>query len=189
MNPIALSIQDARPGGLLRMIATQLSARGLPGGYCHDDGGSLLRVTGLTGLHCTVIAEDSGYVLADCWPAGPPAPDPAALAATAMRVLGDQNDWQPGPQVSDPDLTLLGRVGLALRATGLSVALDVQADERNFEVYAQLVVTRLGQSWRGQVRIGDDGALSWEYDDPHISDPAHRALQIADMLAVLAGGT
>jgi hypothetical protein len=190
VNLIVPGAGDGGPGGLLALVAAGLAARGVPGGYCHqEDGGCLLRVTGLAGRHCTVIADDSGYVLADCWPAGPRCPDPAVLAATVMRVLGDREDWQPGPPVTDPDLALLGRVGLALRAGGLAVRLDVQADERNLEVCAQVVVTSAGQPGRGQVRIGDDGALSWECDTPHPGQQQQQAERIAGIVAAIAAGT
>ncbi|HEY7145474.1 MAG TPA: hypothetical protein VH637_14620 [Streptosporangiaceae bacterium] len=159
----------------------ELSARRLPVGYSFEDDGCLLRVTGLPGRWCTVIADDSGYVLVDCWPAGPPAPDPATLAATAMRVLGDREDWQPGPRVSDPDLTLLGRVGLALRAAGLAAALSIHADQANLEVCAQIMVTRPGRPGRGEVRVGEDGTFTWECQRLRSAEEA--AARIAELLA------
>jgi hypothetical protein len=181
VNPIAPGTQAARPGGLLSVIAMELSARRLPAGYSFEDDGCLLRVTGLPGRYCTVIADDSGYVLADCWPAGPPALDPAVLAATAVRVLGDRQDWRPGPPVTDPDLTLLGQVGLALRSAGLAVALNIHADQANLEVCVQIAVTCPGRPGRGEVRVGDDGTFTWECQRLHSADEA--AARIAELLA------
>jgi hypothetical protein len=180
--------QPARPGGLLSQVAAGLAARNLPIRYSHDQDEGLLRVTGLASRYCTVIAEDSGYVLADCWPAGPPPPRASpppprasALAATAMRVLGDREGWQPGDPVTDPDLTLLSRAGLALRAAGLTVRLNVLADEKNLEVCTQIVVTRPGRPGRGEVRIGDDGTFTWECH--HSRSPGETVNRIASILA------
>jgi hypothetical protein len=174
---------------MLHLIAAGLSARNLPIRYTHDQEEGLLRITGLAGRYCTVIADDSSYVLVDCWPAGPPAPRAAALAATAMRIVGDHDDWRPGDPVSDPDLTLLSRVGLALRAAGLTVRLNVLADEKNLEVFTQITVTHPRRPERGQLRIGDDGTITWECDHPHSADQQHHAAHITNMLAIIAGAT
>jgi hypothetical protein len=174
-------MKPARPGGLLSVIAMELSARRLPAGYSFEDDGCLLRVTGLPGRHCTVIADDSGYVLADCWPAGPPPPAPAVLARMAMRVLSDQDDWQPGPPVTDPDLTLISAAGLALRAAGLAVRLDIHADQANLEACTQITITRPGWPGWGEVRIGDDGTFTWECH--HARSPGQTAERIAGILA------
>jgi hypothetical protein len=173
--------RPARPGGLLSQVAAGLAARNLPIRCTHDQDEGLLRITGLASRYCTVIAEDSGHVLIDCWPAGPPPPRASALAATAMRVLGDREDWQPGDPVTDPDLTLLSRAGLALRAAGLTVRLNVLADEKNLEVCTQITVTHPGQPGRGEVRIGDDGTFTWECH--HSRTPGETAGRIAGILA------
>jgi hypothetical protein len=182
VNPSApQGTQPARPGGLLSQVAAGLAAGNLPIRCTHDQDEGLLRITGLASRYCTVIADDSGYVLVDCWPASPPSPRASALAATAMRVLGDREDWQPGEPVTDPDLTLLSRAGLALRAAGLTVRLNVLADEKNLEVCTQITVTSPGRPGRGEVRIGDDGTFTWECQHPH---PAGETVnRIAELLA------
>jgi hypothetical protein len=174
-------MQAARPGGLLSVIAMELAARRLPVGYSFEDDGCLLRVTGLPGRYCTVIADDSGYVLADCWPASPPAPRAGVLAATAMRVLSDRDDWRPGPPVTDPDLTLISAAGLALRAAGLTVRLDIHADQANLEACTQITITRPDVPGRGEVRIGDDGTFTWECQ--HSPSPGETAKRVAGIMA------
>ncbi|HEY7145710.1 MAG TPA: hypothetical protein VH637_15825 [Streptosporangiaceae bacterium] len=186
MNPSTpQDTQPARPGGLLSQVAASLAARSLPIRCTHDQDEGLLRITGLASRYCTVIAEDSGHVLADCWPAGPPPPRASALAATAMRVLDDREDWQPGDPVNDPDLTLLSRAGLALRAAGLTVRLNILADQANLEACTQIVVTRPGRPGRGEVRIGDDGTFTWECQQPHTA--GETAERIASILTGIAG--
>ncbi|HEY7147441.1 MAG TPA: hypothetical protein VH637_24610 [Streptosporangiaceae bacterium] len=190
MNPSTPQhTQASRPGGLLRQVAAGLAARNLPIRCTHDQDEGLLRITGLASRYCTVIADDSGYVLVDCWPASPPPPRAAALAATAMRVLDDREDWRPGEPVNDPDLTLLSRAGLALRAAGLTVRLNVLADEQNLEAFAQITVTHPGRPERGQLRIGDDGTITWECDQPHSGDEQHLARRIGNVLASIVGIT
>lgn len=47
------------------------------------------------------------------------------------------------------------------------MALNVYADQESFEIYTHLAVTRPGRPDRGEVSIGEDGALVWECEYPH----------------------
>jgi hypothetical protein len=171
------------PGDLMRQVAGELAGRGLNVAYPGRDDSCCLTVTGLPGRYCSVEVSDDGYVLLEYWPAVPGTADPALLAAQAMRVLGGPEGWRPDERICPPGQALIRAAGQALRSAGLAVILNVHADEENFEICAQLAVTRPGRPDRGEVNIGEDGALSWECDYPHGGQPGNRAGRIGDVLA------
>jgi hypothetical protein len=177
------------PGGLIRQVAGELAGRGLNVEYPVHVDSCCLTVTGLPGWYCSVEVSEEGYVLLEYWPAVAGTADPAVLAAQAMRVLGGPEGWRPDERICPPGQALIRAAGLALRSAGLAVALDVHADEENFEICTQLAVTRPGRPDRGEVSIGEDGALSWECDYPHGAQSGNRAGRIGNVLAgVLAPG-
>lgn len=177
------------PGGLMRQVAGELAGRGLNVAYPVQDDSCCLTVTGLPGRCCSVEVSDDGYVLFEYVPAVAGTADPAVLAAQAARVLGGPEGWRPDERICRPGQALIRAAGLALRSAGLAVALNVYADEENFEICTQLGVTRPGRPDRGEVSIGEDGALSWECDYPHGGQPATMAGRIGHVLAgVLAPG-
>ena len=173
------------PGGLMRQVAGELAGRGLNVEYPVHDDSCCLKITGLPGRYCSVEVDDDGFVLLEYWPAGSGTADPAMLAAQAMRVLGGPEGWRPGERICRPGQPLIRAAGRALRSAGLAVALHVPADEETFETCAHLAVTRPGQPDRGEVSIGEDGALIWECDYPHDAQPATTAGRIGNVLAVV----
>lgn len=151
------------PGELMRLVADGLTQKGFPSQLPAYSDSRRLTITA-PAARCTLSVEDSGSV---CWDWQPPAGqavDPHHLADLASLLLTGQPSTCPRP--SDPGqpsrFTLKGAVGHELAARGLRARMEICTDHESFDVDAVMVATAPGG--RAEVRVTDDGALSWEHD-------------------------
>jgi hypothetical protein len=109
--------------------------------------------------------EDCGLITWEWHPAAAGGADPKQLADVASTLLTGQSVVYPrrGDSYGRPELTLKGIVGRELAARGLAVDLEVYRDEAYFDAHAAIVVTTSSDSG-AEVRITDNGCLSWERD-------------------------
>jgi hypothetical protein len=115
---------------------------------------------------CALTVEDWGSVTWEWSPAAGNAVDPLGLADVACALLtgcAGLSRWQSDGG-GRADLTVKGRVGRELQARGLQVALEVYPDELSFEAHAAIVASAPGTGQAAEVRVTDDGWLSWERD-------------------------
>jgi hypothetical protein len=155
----------ARPGELMHLVAGGLAGNGYEAGLPDSDDGRRLSITG-PAARCALAVEDCGSVALDWNPVAGKAVDPLELAGVACALLTGRAGlpgWH-GDGGSRADLTLKGRVGRELQARGLRVGLEVYPDELSFEAVTAIVVTVPGTGLDGEVRVSDDGRLSWERD-------------------------
>jgi hypothetical protein len=97
--------------------------------------------------------------------------DPAAMAQVVLHALVADETTQPAASIG-PDLTLKGVVGQVLDAGGLDVRLLVYEDLICYDVTAEVMVTNPARPDRGHVRLGDDGAITWECSRPTVNGTA-----------------
>jgi hypothetical protein len=155
----------AQPGALMRLVADGLAGNGYEVGLPEFDDGRRLSIA-TPAAQCALTVEDNGSVVGDWKPTAGSAADPLDLADLASALLtgrAEQARWE-GDCGGRADLTLKGRVGRELRARGLRVGLEVYPDELAFEAHVAIVVTAPGTDLDGEVRVSDDGRLSWERD-------------------------
>jgi hypothetical protein len=90
--------------------------------------------------------------------------DPKLLADLACTLLIGRAGEQPrqGDGYGRQRVTLKGIVGRELTARGLQVGLEVTKDPMFFEAQTAIVVTRPGSGQNAEVRVTDDGYLTWE---------------------------
>jgi hypothetical protein len=175
----SLAICDG-PGKAMRAVAEKLATCGFGVRSPEREGSRRLTITSAERARCELTVEDGGSVRWDYRPRSGRRTDPAEMTRQVLRVLGAADTGQPRPRAC-PGVSLKGVVGRALAAHGLKVGMEVYEDPDCYDVGAAIVVTNPALPERGQVRVSDDGDITWEcryYDD---SD----AGQIADAVAVV----
>jgi hypothetical protein len=163
------------PGELLRRIADGLAHGGLDVRLPDNREGRLDFTC--PGARCTLTVDDSGHVEWEYCPWPPQDADPGLTADLATALLTGRTGPQPRPgrRQQREDITFRGLVGLEMKARGLNVELAVYADE---DVFAEIVATVPGDD--AQVRVTDDGGLTWTRDYQAAPAPAAVAGSVAD---------
>jgi hypothetical protein len=153
------------PGELMHLVANGLSGNGFDVGLPGAEGGRRLSIA-CPVARCALTVEDWGSVVWEWGPVAGSAVDPLDLADVASALLTGRaglSRWE-GDCGGRADLTLKGRVGRELQARGLQVGLEVYPDELSFEAHAAIVASAPGAGQVAEVRVTDDGWLSWERD-------------------------
>jgi hypothetical protein len=153
-----------QPGELMHLVADGLVGNGFPVGLPEFDDGRRLSITSPV-ARCALSVEDCGAVVCDWNPVAGSSVDPLDLAHVASALLTGregQTGWVGDGRRSD--LTLKGKVGQELRARGLRVDLEVYPDDMSLEAHTAIVASAPEGSGDGQVRVSDDGRMSWERD-------------------------
>jgi hypothetical protein len=147
----------------MRLVADGLTQKGFPTQLPAYSDSRRLTIAA-PAARCTLSVEDSGGV---CWDWQPPAGqalDPRHLADLASLLLTGQSSTQPS--AIDPGhlsrFTLKGAVGHELAARGLRARMEICTDHESFDVDAVMVASVPGGC--AEVRVTDDGSLSWEHD-------------------------
>jgi hypothetical protein len=155
-------------GVLMHLVADGLAGKGYEVGLPEFDDERRLSVASPV-ARCALTVEDSGAVVCDWKPAAGSAIDPLALADLTSALLtgqagrAGQARWE-SDDADRADLTLKGRVGRELQARGLRVGLEVYPDELAFEAHTAIVASAPDDDEDAEVRVTDDGRLSWERD-------------------------
>jgi hypothetical protein len=162
----AVNDDALKPGGLMHMVADELTARGLCICYPEYEGGRSLTITGLKGMHCEVTVEDSASVEWEFSPWASGEADPNKIADLATSLLTDHDGDYPrkGNGYAREGITLKGIVGLELAARGLDVKLEVYEDTTLYDVIAEIVAVNPDTDEDARVRICDSGYVLWECD-------------------------
>jgi hypothetical protein len=153
------------PGELMHLVANGLSGNGFNVGLPVAGNGRCLSIA-CPVAQCALTVEDGGSIVWEWNPVAGSAVDPLELADVASALLTGRTGlsrWE-GECGGRADLTLKGRVGRELRARGLQVGLEVYPDELSFEAHAAIVASAPGTDLDAEVRVTDDGWLSWEHD-------------------------
>jgi hypothetical protein len=92
--------------------------------------------------------------------------DPQLTADLATALLTGNAGHYPRPAggYRREGITFRGIVGRELKARGLDVGLEVYADEDYFDAHAEIIVTNHGSQDDAQVRVTDEGCLTWTRD-------------------------
>jgi hypothetical protein len=152
------------PGELLGLVAGGLTAAGLDIRAPGDGEGRLDIAT--PGARCTLAVGEGGSAEWEYWPWSADDADPDLTADLATVLLTGRSGPQPclGSGHQRENVTFKGIVGLELKARGLDVELAVYCDETAFGTFAEIIATVPGQGDGGQVRVADDGGLTWMRD-------------------------
>jgi hypothetical protein len=157
--------ERARPGELMRLVASGLTRNGfdIHPPEC-EDGGRLL--IGCQGARCALAVNDWGFAEWECHPQADCVPDPKQIADLVTTLLtGGAGDYpRQGDGYDCAGITLKGIVGRELQARGLEVELEVAEDAMFFNAYAEVVATSPGTGEGAEVRVSDDGSVTWERD-------------------------
>jgi hypothetical protein len=161
-----LAERECVPGQLMRMVAGELIAHGFEVRSPEYDDERRLTITNLKDMRCWLIIEDCGYVECECVPQPSHDNDPTMLIGMVKNVLASDSEkrYHVAERPRMRNLSLKGIVGHELKAAGLDVGLDVYEDLDSYEVTAEIVVTNPGKPERGEIRISDEGAVTWECD-------------------------
>ena len=153
------------PGELLRLVADGLAGAGLDVRPPADADGCRLDIA-VPGARCTLAIGEGGSAEWEFWPWWADDADPGLTADLATVLLTGRSGPQPrlGSGYQRENVTFKGIVGLELKARGLDVELAVYCDETAFDVIAEVVARVPGQGGGGQVRVADDGGLTWTRD-------------------------
>jgi hypothetical protein len=195
MNHINGSAADREcaPGELMRLVAGGLAARGFEIRSSGHEADRRLMITGLKDANGWVLVEDCGEIECEYVPQSGRTADPAVLTSLAKSLLGSDSE-ERHPAARKPhmqDLTLKGIVGRELKAAGFDVDLDVCEDLDAYEVRAEIVVMNPGKPERGEIRISDDGEVTWRRDRPggYGADAAEITGKAADFFAYAVAGS
>ncbi|HEY2577311.1 MAG TPA: hypothetical protein VGI74_13480 [Streptosporangiaceae bacterium] len=153
------------PGELMRLVAGGLAGNGYEASLPECDDGRCLSIAS-PAAQCALTVDDWGSVVLEWNPVAGSAVDPLEVADLASALLTGRaglGQWESDGD-SRPDLTLKGRVGRELRARGLQAELEVYPDEMAFEAHIEIVASDPGTDPDAEVRVADDGWLSWERD-------------------------
>ena len=183
-----LAACDGRPGQAMRVVAEKLADCGydVRGPDCAE--GRCLTITNAGCACCDLIVDDGGSVTWDYCPSTGRDTDPAVMTGLVLRVLGAEDTGRGELGTSaHPGLLLKGAVGRALDARGMAVRIAVYEDLFSYDADAEILVTNPARPERGQVRVTDDGDITWEC---FYSDAASRNTgEIADLIVnVISGG-
>jgi hypothetical protein len=151
------------PGALMHLVAAGLTGNGFRVGLPQPGAGRRLSIA-CPAARCILTVEDWGAVVAEWSPAASSVIDPLELADLASALLTGRAGlarWQDDCR-DRTDLSLKAKVGRELRARGLLAGLEVWPDELSFEAHTAVVATAPGTD--AEVRVTDDGWLSWERD-------------------------
>jgi len=184
-----------RPGALMGLVADRLICNGIGVGLPWLDDEHCLPIA-CPPARCTLTVHDSGLVIWEWRPAPGGQVDPKQLADLACALLTGQAGDQPrrGDGYGRPTVTLKGVVGRELAARGLTVGLELYEDPVFYDVYAAVVAASPGSGPDAEVRVTDDGCLSWEanYRDEtalpagspeHVAQVAGQEALVADIVA------
>lgn len=146
----------------MRLIAAGLTDIGLTPRLIDDPDDRYLTIPWMHGK-CLLAITDWGHVEWEYHPRNSAVPDPQWLASHAVALLSGSAAAPGGPDnaSSRESLPHRARVGLELKARGFDVALDVITDMEYLEVYAEIVATVPGSAKTAEVRIADDGTVTW----------------------------
>ncbi len=162
----SLAVCD-NPGKAMRAVAEKLAARGFGVRSPDWEESRRLTITSAERARCELTVEDGGSVRWDYRPRTGRGTDPAEMTGLVLRVLGAAGAGEPRTRAR-PGVSLKGVVGRALAARGLKVGMEVYEDPDFYDVGAEIVVINPARPERGQVRVSDDGDVTWEcryYDD------------------------
>jgi hypothetical protein len=148
------------PGDLLSLVMDGLASVGLD---VQRGEGSRLAIA-WPGARCQLAVSDWGTAEWEFWPQSPVGTDPALAADAATALLTGREGPFPRLAARYGSGTFKGAVGRELRARGLEVTLAVYADEVGFDAFAEVVATAPGGGDEAQVRVADDGGLTWIRD-------------------------
>jgi hypothetical protein len=153
----AVCASPAPPGTLLSLVMDGLASAGLD---VRQGEGCLLAIA-WPGVRCQLAVSDWGTAEWELWPQSPAGADPNLAADAATALLTGRPG--PFPRLSDGGRsgTFKGAVGRELRARGLEVELAMYADEVGFDTFAEVVATTPDGADTAQVRVADDGGLTW----------------------------
>jgi hypothetical protein len=162
----------------MHAVAQKLHDRGIEVRWPKYGDSRRLAIVNARDARSEITAEDCGYVTWDYWPRTGPGTDAADLAATVLDVLG-AHVAAPVPAARGV-LTLKGAVGRALKDRGLNVSVAVYQDDVAFDATTEIVAANPAVPSCGQVRVTDDGCITWECH--HDGPPAECALAVADTI-------
>jgi hypothetical protein len=158
--------RECTPGELMRMVAGGLTAHGFEVRSPEYDDERRLTITNLKDMHCWIIVDDCGHIECGYVPQRGCEADPAMVTSLVINRLADdgQECYRTAAKPRVPGLPMRCVVGQELKAAGLDVGMNVYEDLVAYEVVAEIVVTNPGHRERGEIRISDDGAITWERD-------------------------
>jgi hypothetical protein len=145
----------------MRLVATGLTAHGFDVHYPKHEDGRRLTIAGLPSMCCTITVDDLGTVQWEYWPKPGHQADPGQVVSLTLNVLAPGSNRTSQARTPDGD-SLRAGVGQALRAAGLHVDIDVSTDRDTFTVAAEIVAASPLYPERGEIRIDDDGRITWE---------------------------
>jgi hypothetical protein len=158
--------EDMLPGHLMRLVADGLKARGFG---VHLPAGEEERRMSVErwGGRCDLSVGDFGLVEWECIPWASKADSMLAADIAAYLLAGKDEDYPCRSGGNAHGMSFKGIAGNELRARGLDVDLEVYEDSDRLEVFAEIVVTNPVIHPNANVRISDDGGISWECDYPY----------------------
>jgi hypothetical protein len=158
-------VGPAAPGELLYLVADGLADSGLDVRPSGREEGCHLAIA-WPGAQCSLAVGDCGHAEWDYCPLSPQDADPDLIADLATALLVGSTGPQPrlGSGHQRGNITFKGIVGLELKARGLDVELGVFTDEDVFDVFAEIIATVPGAGDQAEVRVTDDGSLTWIHD-------------------------
>jgi hypothetical protein len=153
------------PGELIRLVADGLAGCGLEVRLSGPEGAARLDITCEAG-QCRLSVNDWASAEWDYTPRSKNEADPALTADLATALLTGRLDRYPRPAggYRREGITFKGIVGRELKARGLDVGLEVYEDEDYFDAHAEIIVTNPGGQDDAQVRVTDEGCLTWTRD-------------------------
>jgi hypothetical protein len=166
-----------KTGATMHAVAAKLHDLGFGVRLPQREGGRCLGIVNAQGARSEVTVDDHGYVLWDYWPWSGSETDPADIVGLALGLIGPA---QAGARpVIRRALPLKSAVGLALRALGFHVTMAVYETDETLEVTSEVVASNPSMPFCGQVRVSDDGDVTWEC---HVGPAAQCALAVADTI-------
>jgi hypothetical protein len=162
----SIAVPDAQVAGeLIRLVAEGLAGCGLDVRLSDPEGSAQLTIACEAG-QCVLWVNDWGYAEWDYRPRSKDEADPRLTAEMATALLtgrAGQYECLAGEYRCD-GITFKGIVGRELKARGLDVGLAVYEDEDYFDVRAEIVITVPASEDGAEVRVADDGWLTWTRD-------------------------
>lgn len=157
--------EHGQPGELIRLVADGLTVSGLDVRLTDPEGAARLDIICEAG-QCRLSVNDWASAEWDYTPRSKDEADPALTAGLATALLTGSAGHYPHPAggYRREGITFKGIVGRELRARGLDVGLEVYADEDYFDAHAEIIITNPGSRDDAQVRVTDEGCLTWTRD-------------------------